>query len=134
MCIRGFREILRSGKLAARFRSGVSRAVIARMLPGMPGDRIQAVTIRRYDGWPAVRRRSLRDVARPKSNLHVIRHAGRTTDGTRVIARVRKWESICGGSAICLPRVSVETIPSKFEENGDKRPVCSFYRHLSRIH
>jgi len=42
MCTRGFREILRSGKLAARFRSGVSRAVIARMLPGMPGDRIQA--------------------------------------------------------------------------------------------
>lgn len=29
-------------------------------------------------GRPAVRRRSLRDVARPKSNLHVIRCAGRT--------------------------------------------------------
>jgi len=103
----------------ARFR----RAVIARMLPGMLGDWIQVGgTIRRYDGWPAVWRRSLRDVTRSKSNLHVIRCAGRTTDGTRETARVRKWRPICRGSSICLPRVrgnnSLEVRRGRQQETG----------------
>lgn len=43
-----------------------------------PATEFKPVRFGRYDGSPAVRRRSLRDVARPKSNLHVIRCAGRT--------------------------------------------------------
>lgn len=72
--------------------------------------RIQAGTI------PEVRPAGLRDVAWPKSNLHVIRRAGRTTD--RSSAKV--GADLRGAHPFVCP-VSVETSPRSSKETRGRR-------------
>lgn len=94
-CSRTFEAVTR-----ARFRRTVT-------LPGMSGNRIQADAMASLVvGW-----RSLRDVTRPKSNLHVIRNAGRTTGWPLEYESGNRFAG--AHPFVCL--VSVEQSPRKFE-------------------
>lgn len=140
MCTRGFPEIPRFGKPLARAfslskRSAARAVSLSRNSENASGN-ARRPNSSRYDdgtGLRYLRRRSLRDVARPKSNLHVIRYAGRTTDGgAGETTRVRKWGPICGGSSICLPRVRGNN-PLEVPRGQAARPrrapsMGSFYR------
>lgn len=122
---------------AARSRSAVSRArfdriIMARMLPGMHGVTKLKRICRRPCSSPRSRR-SLRDVARPKSNLHVIRlrRKNNAASRRRVGRPLGRRSDRFAAAHLFVPTVSCVTewkqSLSKFKEDIPKRDCHVIY-------